>query len=75
MLHFSLYQEQAVNRWEFPADQFVTYKFVYLFAVIFIKYWLFFYLFMNRTKTKKIVQAIGQVQFVVFKKISSAYLN
>ena len=30
---------------------------------------------MNRKKTKKIVQAIGQVQFVVFKKISSAYLN
>ena len=76
MLHFSLYQEQAVNRWEFPADQFVTYKFVYLFAKLSLSSTgYFFYLFMKRTRTKKIVQAIGQVQFVVFKKISSAYLN
>ena len=44
MLHFSLYQEQAVKSWEFPGDEFVTYKFVYLISfckVFFIKYWCF----------------------------------
>ena len=28
MLCFSLYQEQAVKSWEFPADQLVVYRFV-----------------------------------------------
>ena len=76
MLHFSLYQEQAVNRWEFPADQFVTYKFVYLFAKLSLSSTGYFFIFSwIEQRQKKIVQAIGQVQFVVFKKISSAYLN
>ena len=45
MLHFSLYQEQAVNRWEFPADQFVTYKFVYLFARLSLSSTGYFFIF------------------------------
>ena len=75
MLHFSLYQEQAVNRWEFPADQFVRYRFVYLFARLSLSSTGYFLSFHEWNKHNKIVQAIGQVQFVVFKKFTSAYLN
>ena len=74
MLHFSLYQEQAVNRWEFPADQFIGYRFVYLFVRLSLSSNGYFFIF-SWIEHNKIVQAIGQVQFVVFEKFTSAYLN
>ena len=74
MLRFSLYQEQAVNRWEFPADQFVRYKFVYLFARLSLSSTGYFFIF-SWIEQNRIVQAIGQVKFVVFEKFTIAYLN
>ena len=72
MLHFSLYQEQAVNRWEFPADQFVTYKFVYLFAKLSLSSTGYFFIFSWIEQRQK---KLYKPSLVVFKKISSAYLN